>query len=160
MSYPLNWKSLSTRAEFNRLVEDSREKPALIFKHRPSSPESAQALQKLESEWTISPAHASGSPTLLRLQLQVPQRNARRLFFDRRPLCGVWGARPAGGFPPRLPSRRRPLTTSLSLSGCGSKAAGFAGVTRVWTSNSFGAAGMGSSRGLRIWGPNSRSTSS
>ena len=55
MSYPLNWKSLSTRAEFNRLVEDSREKPALIFKHRPSSPESAQALQKLESEWTISP---------------------------------------------------------------------------------------------------------
>lgn len=55
MSYPLNWKSLSTRAEFNRLVEDSREKPALIFKHRPSSPESTQALQKLESEWTISP---------------------------------------------------------------------------------------------------------
>ncbi|WP_420578089.1 monothiol bacilliredoxin BrxC family protein [Ekhidna sp.] len=55
MSYPLNWKSLSTRAEFNRLVEDSREKPALIFKHRPSSPESTQALQKLESEWSISP---------------------------------------------------------------------------------------------------------
>ncbi|MEQ6168954.1 MULTISPECIES: monothiol bacilliredoxin BrxC family protein [unclassified Ekhidna] len=55
MSYPLNWKSLNTREEFNRLVEDSREKPALIFKHRPSSPESTQALEKLEREWTISP---------------------------------------------------------------------------------------------------------
>lgn len=55
MSYPLNWKSLNTRDEFNRLVEDSREKPALIFKHRPSSPESTQALEKLEKEWTISP---------------------------------------------------------------------------------------------------------
>lgn len=55
MSYPLNWKSLSTREEFNRLVENSREKPALVFKHRPSSPESTQALEKLESEWTISP---------------------------------------------------------------------------------------------------------
>lgn len=55
MSYPLNWKSLNTRAEFDRLVEDSKDKPALIFKHRPSSPESTQALENLEKEWTISP---------------------------------------------------------------------------------------------------------
>ena len=55
MSQPLNWKSLSTREEFNRLVEDSRDKPALIFKHRPSSEESHHALKKLEQEWTISP---------------------------------------------------------------------------------------------------------
>ena len=55
MSQPLNWKSLSTREEFNRLVDDSRDKPALIFKHRPSSEESQHALKKLEQEWTISP---------------------------------------------------------------------------------------------------------
>jgi len=55
MSHPLNWKCLNTREEFDRLVKDSKEKPALIFKHRPSSPESTQALQKLESEWSISP---------------------------------------------------------------------------------------------------------
>ena len=55
MSHPLNWKPLNTREEFDRLVKDSKEKPALIFKHRPSSPESTQALQKLESEWSISP---------------------------------------------------------------------------------------------------------
>ncbi|WP_370090549.1 monothiol bacilliredoxin BrxC family protein [Ekhidna sp.] len=55
MSYPLNWKSLNTRAEFDRLVENSKDKPALIFKHRPSSPESTQALENLEKEWTISP---------------------------------------------------------------------------------------------------------
>ncbi|WP_436516693.1 monothiol bacilliredoxin BrxC family protein [Ekhidna sp. To15] len=55
MSYPLNWKSLSTIEEFNRLVERSKEKPALVFKHRPSAPESAQALETLERDWTISP---------------------------------------------------------------------------------------------------------
>lgn len=55
MSYPLNWKSLSTIEEFNRLVERSKEKPALVFKHRPSSPESTQAMENLEKDWTISP---------------------------------------------------------------------------------------------------------
>ena len=55
MSYPLNWKSLSTRQEFDKIIEDSREKPALIFKHRPSSPESTQALDQLEKDWSISP---------------------------------------------------------------------------------------------------------
>jgi len=55
MSYPLNWKSLSTKDQFDRLVENSREKPALIFKHRPSSPESTHALEQLERDWTISP---------------------------------------------------------------------------------------------------------
>ncbi len=55
MSYPLNWKSLSTIEEFNRLVERSKEKPALVFKHRPSSPESMLAMETLERDWTISP---------------------------------------------------------------------------------------------------------
>ncbi|MEQ8904070.1 monothiol bacilliredoxin BrxC family protein [Ekhidna sp.] len=55
MSYPLNWKSLSTKDQFDQLVENSREKPALIFKHRPSSPESTHALEQLERDWTISP---------------------------------------------------------------------------------------------------------
>ncbi|MEO9484925.1 MAG: monothiol bacilliredoxin BrxC family protein [Ekhidna sp.] len=55
MSYPLNWKSLSTIDEFNRLVERSKEKPALVFKHRPSSPESTQAMETLKRDWSISP---------------------------------------------------------------------------------------------------------
>lgn len=55
MSYPLNWKSLSTIEEFDRIVENSKEKPALIFKHRPSSTESNHALEQLERDWTISP---------------------------------------------------------------------------------------------------------
>ena len=55
MSYSLNWKSLNTIEEFNRLVDRSKEKPALVFKHRPSSPESTQAMQTLESDWSISP---------------------------------------------------------------------------------------------------------
>ena len=55
MSYPLNWKSLSTIEEFNRLVERSKDKPALVFKHRPSSPESTMAMETLQRDWTISP---------------------------------------------------------------------------------------------------------
>ena len=55
MSYPLNWKSLSTIEEFNRLVERSKDKPALVFKHRPSSPESTLAMETLQRDWTISP---------------------------------------------------------------------------------------------------------
>ncbi|MEP1032153.1 monothiol bacilliredoxin BrxC family protein [Ekhidna sp.] len=55
MSYPLNWKSLGTIEEFNRLVERSKEKPALVFKHRPSSPESTQAMETLVRDWSISP---------------------------------------------------------------------------------------------------------
>ncbi|WP_462249167.1 monothiol bacilliredoxin BrxC family protein [Ekhidna sp.] len=55
MSYPLNWKSLSTIEEFNRLVERSKDKPALVFKHRPSSPESNMAMETLQRDWTISP---------------------------------------------------------------------------------------------------------
>ena len=55
MSYSLNWKPIQSKEEFNRVVEDSREKPALVFKHRPSAPESMQALKTMESDWSISP---------------------------------------------------------------------------------------------------------
>ncbi len=55
MSYSLNWKSIQTKEEFDRVVESSREKPVLIFKHRPSAPESINALNSLESDWSISP---------------------------------------------------------------------------------------------------------
>ena len=55
MSYSLNWKPIQSTEEFNRVVENSRDKPALIFKHRPSAPESIQALKNIESDWSISP---------------------------------------------------------------------------------------------------------
>ena len=55
MNHPLNWKSLSRIEEFNRLIESSKEKPVLVFKHRPSSPESTRMLEMLEKNWTISP---------------------------------------------------------------------------------------------------------
>ena len=55
MSYPLNWKSLTSTQEFNEIIDRSRDKPALIFKHRPSAPESTHALENLEKEWSIAP---------------------------------------------------------------------------------------------------------
>lgn len=53
MSYSLNWNPLSTKQEVDVLVEKSRDKPALVFKHRPSSPESVEVLKKIEEEWCI-----------------------------------------------------------------------------------------------------------
>ena len=55
MSYLLNWKSLRSKSELDRIIDDSKHKPALIFKHRASSPESNQAKDMLEREWNIDP---------------------------------------------------------------------------------------------------------
>lgn len=55
MDYPLQWKTLTSKEEFDQLIDDSREKPALVFKHRPSSDESVEALNKIETEWSIIP---------------------------------------------------------------------------------------------------------
>lgn len=55
MSYPTNWKSLSTLKEFDQLIENSRTKPALVFKHRPSSQESAKVKEMLEHDWVFTP---------------------------------------------------------------------------------------------------------
>ncbi|MEP1094628.1 MAG: bacillithiol system redox-active protein YtxJ [Cyclobacteriaceae bacterium] len=57
MSHSLNWKPLSTKEQFEELLEKSRTKPALVFKHRPSSPESTKVKESLEEEWTIAPDH-------------------------------------------------------------------------------------------------------
>lgn len=55
MSHSLNWKPLSSKQEFDDLLERSRVKPALVFKHRPSSPESTKVKETLEADWTIDP---------------------------------------------------------------------------------------------------------
>jgi len=48
MSYTLNWISLRSKEEFDRIIEDSRSKPALIFKHRTTSPESNHIKEMME----------------------------------------------------------------------------------------------------------------
>lgn len=48
-----NWKRLDSLVEFDEVLEKSRVKPALIFKHRPSSPESISVKKRFESEWTL-----------------------------------------------------------------------------------------------------------
>lgn len=53
MSYTLNWISLRSKEEFDRIIEDSRSKPALIFKHRTTSPESNHIKEMMEQEWNI-----------------------------------------------------------------------------------------------------------
>lgn len=55
MSNALNWKSLTTIKEFDQLIESSRTKPALVFKHRPSSQESSKVKEMLEKDWAFTP---------------------------------------------------------------------------------------------------------
>ena len=50
---PPNWKELDSLAAFDEVLEKSRSKPALIFKHRPTSPESIRVKKKFEEEWTF-----------------------------------------------------------------------------------------------------------
>ena len=53
MSYFLTWKTLSSVDQLNLIIEDSRTKPALIFKHRVSSQESNDIKEIMEREWNI-----------------------------------------------------------------------------------------------------------
>lgn len=50
---PLNWKDLHSIEQFDELLEKSRTKPALIFKHRITSPESVAVKKQLEDEWNL-----------------------------------------------------------------------------------------------------------
>ena len=47
------WKSISTVSEFERVIEHSRRKPVLVFKHRATSPESIAVKAELETNWSI-----------------------------------------------------------------------------------------------------------
>lgn len=51
---PMHWKNITSVKEFDQILERSRTKPALVFKHRPSSPESQKIKESLEADWTIS----------------------------------------------------------------------------------------------------------
>jgi len=56
MSYPsLQWKSIRDVEDFEKIIEGSRRKPVLVYKHRPASPESVRVKQDLELNWNISP---------------------------------------------------------------------------------------------------------
>lgn len=53
MSYTLEWKNLTSLDQLESIIEDSREKPALVFKHRLTAEESVQAMEVLERDWSI-----------------------------------------------------------------------------------------------------------
>ena len=53
MSYTLTWQNLTSLEQLEQIIEESRVKPALIFKHRVSAEESDQAKKRMEEEWSI-----------------------------------------------------------------------------------------------------------
>lgn len=53
MSYTLTWKNLNSLDQLEQIIEDSRVKPALIFKHRTTADESVLAKEKIENDWSI-----------------------------------------------------------------------------------------------------------
>lgn len=48
------WKPITSLDDLNQVIDNSKTKPALVFKHRPSSPESIEKKIELENTWTIS----------------------------------------------------------------------------------------------------------
>jgi bacillithiol system protein YtxJ len=54
MSHPsLMWKTIKSTQEFESVIEQSKTMPVLVFKHRPTSPESISVKADLESSWVI-----------------------------------------------------------------------------------------------------------
>ncbi len=54
MVRPLQWESVSSLQEFDRILDTSRYTPAVILKHDPDSLLSLQVKQRLEKEWDLS----------------------------------------------------------------------------------------------------------
>lgn len=54
MSNPsIHWKKIPSVAEFDKILDNSRTKPALLFKYHPSSSESIEIKKALEADWSI-----------------------------------------------------------------------------------------------------------
>lgn len=50
----MNWKELGTIGQLDRIDDQSRERPVLVFKHSTSCPISQGALNRLEKDWTAA----------------------------------------------------------------------------------------------------------
>ncbi len=50
----MNWKIIQKEEEINSLIEQSKDKPCLIFKHSISCPISSMAKNRLELNWDLS----------------------------------------------------------------------------------------------------------
>lgn len=48
------WKPIVSLSQLFEIVESSRDKPVLIFVHRPTSPESIEKKIEIEDNWSIS----------------------------------------------------------------------------------------------------------
>jgi bacillithiol system protein YtxJ len=49
----VNWQPLNSIRQFDQLVEQSREKPVLVFAHSKKSSDSLHIQSKLEADWDI-----------------------------------------------------------------------------------------------------------
>jgi bacillithiol system protein YtxJ len=47
----INWKFLNKETDLENLINDSKDKPVVIFKHSTRCPVSAMALDRLQREW-------------------------------------------------------------------------------------------------------------
>ena len=54
MSQSPLWKSIESLETLQKVIEGSKSKPALVFKHRASSPDSIEKKIELENNWNIS----------------------------------------------------------------------------------------------------------
>lgn len=50
----MDWKSIQSENQINSIIEKSKDKPCLIFKHSTTCPISSMAKRRLEMNWDIS----------------------------------------------------------------------------------------------------------
>ncbi len=50
----INWNKLENPQQLNEIVESSKDKPVLIFKHSTTCPISSMAKMRLEGDWDFS----------------------------------------------------------------------------------------------------------
>ena len=51
---PVHWKILDSLDQFDEVLENSRTKPVLIFKHQSTSKECNDVKKRLESDWDLT----------------------------------------------------------------------------------------------------------
>ena len=52
----VNWQNIQSAKQIDKIIEQSKEKPVLIFKHSTSCPISSMAKFRLEGDWDFSDA--------------------------------------------------------------------------------------------------------
>jgi bacillithiol system protein YtxJ len=82
----MNWKTIENEQAFPAVLQESAEKPVLLFKHSHRCSISAVALSRLERSWDLSPEQVSTYQVNV-----ISQRELSRFLADK---LNIWHESP------------------------------------------------------------------